>query len=286
MPSCETILPSGNKVEGIVIQELADIALAGDKESLLLLDRAGNVFRYFLDEENWLLERTADMPAASSRQQLISVSAFGDDCYLLDTNVGQIWRHGGGEPEVLSVEMDLRESADFAVREDILVLAQDGYRRPLRLRKLGGVTLVTDTSFIAPSDLPDPSLLFLDKDPGGYLYLTDTGYQRLRVLEPDTGNSVRDYLLAEKGLEFRSVYATESKLYVATRDAILVYPREPVPVPPEEPLPVATVSLSTLAPNDPRILDVLPPLALPIEDTMLSDLAGHHFCRSGNRPCH
>lgn len=272
-PSCEAILPPDNRVEGVLLQELGDIALSGDEESLLLLDRAGNLFRYFPDGEEWLVERTADMPGASSRQDLISVCAYDDDAYLLDTNVGQIWRHDDGQAQVIPVEMDLRESADFAVGEDIFVLAEEGYRGPLRLRKVSGLSLKPDSGFAPPEDLTDPSLLFLDRGPEGYLYVTDMGYQRLRVLDPANGDQVREYLFADEGTEVRSAYVQLGKLYLAAKDAIYVYPPEPVSMPAAEPSSTPVVTLSSLAPHDPRVLDLLPPLALPIEGTMLSNLA-------------
>lgn len=272
-PSCEAILPPDNRVEGVLLQELADMALSGDEESLLLLDRAGNLFRYFPDGEEWLVERTADMPGASSRQDLISVCAYDDDAYLLDTNVGQIWRHDDGQAHVIPVEMDLRESADFAVGENIFVLAEEGYRGPFRLRKLSGMPLKPDSGFVPPEDLTDPSLLFLDRDSEGYLYVTDMGYQRLRVLDPANGDQVREYLFADEGTEVRSAYVEQGKLYLAAKDAVYVYPPEPVPMPTPEPSTTPAVTLSSVAAHDPRVLDLLPPLALPIEGTMLSHLA-------------
>ncbi len=255
------------------MQELADIALSANKGSLLLLDRAGNLFRYFPDDESWHVERLVSMPGASSRQDLISVCACDDAFYLLDTNVGQIWRHGDGEPEVIPVETDLHESADFAIGEEIFVLAQEGYRGPLSLQKLSGLPFTRQASFSAPSDLRDPSLLFLDPDPGGYLYVIDMGYRRLRLLDQESGTLVREYLMAEEGAEIRSVYVHEGQLYLAGRDVIYVYPPQPVPVQMPEPATTPTITLSSLPPHDPAILESLPPMTLPIEGTMLSGMA-------------
>jgi murein DD-endopeptidase MepM/ murein hydrolase activator NlpD len=272
-PSSQPISPPDNSVEGVVMHELADIALAGDKSSLLALDRAGNVFRYLLDDESWQLERLVTMPEASSRQDLISVCADDDAFYLLDTNVGQIWQHGDAQAEALPAEADLRESADFAAGEDIFVLVQEGYRGPLSLQKLSGSPLTPETSFVPPSDLREPSLLFLDQQPQGYLYVIDQGHQRLRLLDPESGDLVREYLFAEDGVEIRSVYAEGGKLYLAARDVIYVYPPEPVQLPTPEPAATPTVALASLPPHDPTVLELLPSLALPIEETVLSGMA-------------
>jgi murein DD-endopeptidase MepM/ murein hydrolase activator NlpD len=270
--SSREILPPGNVVGGVVMQELADIALSGDKGSLLLLDRAGNLFRYSLDDESWQVERSVSMPGASSRQDLISVCTYDDAFYLLDTSVGQIWRHGDEQAQVIPVETDLRESADFAVGEDIFALTEEGYRGALSLQKLSGLPFRPQAGFEPPSDLRDPSLLFLDLDPGGYLYVIDTGYQRLRLLDQENGSLVREYLFAEEGVEMRSVYVDGGKLYLAGRDVIYVYPPDPVALPMPEPT-TPTIALSSLPPHDPAILELLPPLTLPIDGTMLSDMA-------------
>ena len=272
-PSSRSILPRDNRVEGVVVQELADIALSGDKESLLLLDRAGNLFRYLPDDESWLVERLAQMPEANSRQDLISVRAWNDEVFLLDTNVGQIWRHQDGQAEVIPVEMDLRESVDFAVGEDIYVLAQEGYRGALSLHRLAGLPSNAQTTFSPPSDLADPSLLLLDPEPGGHLYVIDEGHRRLRVLDRESGALVREYLFADDGTEIQSVYKDDGRLYLATRDAIYVYPVEASEAARAEPTPRPAVALASLPPHDSSILELLPPLALPISGTMLSDLA-------------
>ena len=149
-PACQPVFPPDNRVEGVVVQELGDIALSGDRDSILLLDRAGNVFRYSPEGKIWRVERLALAPEASSRQHLVSVSAFRGSFYLLDTNVGQIWRHSDEQAEVVPVDLDLRGSIDLALGDSVFVLAQEGYRGPLRLHKLFGHSLKPDPDFVPP----------------------------------------------------------------------------------------------------------------------------------------
>lgn len=271
-PSCQTITPPDSRVGGVVVQELADVALSADKQSLLLLDRAGNVFQYFPADGKWQLERMANMPGADSRQDLISVCTHESEFYLLDTSVGQVWRHSNGHSEIVPAELELTGSVDFAVGEDIFVIAQEGYRGPLRLRKLRGLPLEPDPNF-APPDLKEPSLLFLDQQPGGHLCVIDQGHQRLRLLDRQNGELVREYLFADERTEIWSAYAEAGRLYMAAGDAIYVYPRQPEPVPMPESAATPTVTLSSTPPHEPRVLELLPELALPIEGTMLSDMA-------------
>lgn len=271
--SCQPIVAPAGGVDGTVVQELGDFALAEDRSSLLMLDRAGNVFRYFPDDETWRVERPANAAWASSRQYLVSVSAYQDEFYLLDTNVGQVWRHATGEAEVLPLDIDLRESADLAVGRGVFVLGQDRSTGGLRLFKLSGKPLRPDGSFSPPSDLANPSLLFLDPQQGGYLYVVDQDSHRVRVLDPESGELVRDYLLDGRGLEILAAYETAEKLYLASTGTIYVYPQEPTgpgdwafSVPP-------TSGVEGLPPHDPRVLTGLPSLELPLEGTAITDLS-------------
>lgn len=267
-PTCNSILPPDN----VPVQVLGDMALSGDEESLLLLDRAGNVFRYSRDGA-WQLERPANAPQANSRQHLVSISAHEDFFYLLDANVGQIWKHTGSQAEVLPTNLDLRESIDLAVGKAFYVLAEEGYRGPLRLHKLTGEPLQPDPGFVSPSDLESPSLLFLEQETGGYLYVVDKGHQRLRLLDAASGDLVREYLFAEEGPDIQAMFVQGQKLYLASRGAIYTYPREPEGPGVWPPAGAAEIDLVSLPPHDSRVLDLLPPLALPIEGTMLPGLS-------------
>jgi murein DD-endopeptidase MepM/ murein hydrolase activator NlpD len=272
-PTCQVIQPLDNDVDGVAVQEIGDIALSPEERSLLVLDRAGNVFRYLPDDALWRTERLAHAPEASSNQYLVTVSAFDDAFYLLDTNLGQIWRHGEGRAERVSVDLDLREAVDLAVGQAFFLLAEEGYRGPVGLYRLSGTPLTPDADFAPPSDLTRPSQLFLDQQEGGHLYAFDSDQRRLRVLDPTSGELVREYLLGAEEAEIHAAYAGQHKLYVASGDTIYVYPREPSIAATLQPEPSATASLSSIPPHNSRVLELLPPLALPIEGTLLSNLS-------------
>ena len=268
-PRCRQVEPP----DSVVVQEVADIALGGDGESLLVLDRAGNAFRYLPASDDWRMKRAADSPEASSRQYLVSVCGYRDSFYLLDTNVGQIWRHTEERGAVMPADLDLRESVDLAVGEAIYVLAQEGYRGPLRLHRLAGEPLRSDTAFVPPSDMEDPSLLFLGQRPDTFLYVVDQDHRRLRLLDAATGDLVREYVFAEEQLEMDAVFTQGQRLYVAAKGGIYVYPREPAEPVGWEAAPATDRDLETLPPHDPMVLELLPSLALPLEGTILPDLS-------------
>jgi murein DD-endopeptidase MepM/ murein hydrolase activator NlpD len=255
--SWRIVKPSGNAVEGVPMKELGDLALSGD--SLLLLDRSGDVYRYFPEDGRWTLERSATMPSAQPRQYMASVASYEDDFYLLDTNLGQIWRHQGERGEVVAEELGLEEAIDLAVDEDLYVLIGQGPQA--RLVKLSGPPYEVVQSFDPPG-LVAPTLLFVK---GDHLYLIDD-YRRLLLLDKESGEMVRQYYL-RGGAEIRALYAEGDRLYLASRDSLYIYPGRTPPgwreFPPQE-----TPSLYAL-----EILESLPPFIMPIERIELPDMA-------------
>ena len=253
------VKPSGNAVEGVPIKELGDLALSGD--SLLLLDRSGDVYHYYPGGGRWSLERSATMPSAQPRQYLASVASYEDEFYLLDINLGQIWRHQDEKGEVIAEELGLEEAIDLAVDEDLYLLIQEGSQA--RLVKLSGPPYDVVQSFDPPG-LVAPTLLLVN---GDYLYLIDD-YRRLLLLDKESGEMVRDYYL-RGGDEIRALYAEGDRLYLASRDAIYAYPGLTPPTWEKAPAqPVAP-----LLPHAPQILEALPPCIFPIEGTRLPDRA-------------
>jgi len=253
------VKPSGNAVEGAPIKELGDLALSGD--SLLLLDRSGDVYRYFPEDGRWSLERSATMPSAQPRQYLASVASHEDDFYLLDINLGQIWRHQGTKGEVVAEELGLEEAIDLAVDEDLYLLIGEGSRA--RLVKLSGPPYEMVQNF-DPPELVAPTLLFVK---GDYLYLIDD-YRRLLLLDRESGEMVRDYYL-RGGAEIRALYAEGDRLYLASRDSLYLYPGRTPPGSSEFPSP-ETPPLHTS-----EILESFPPFIMPIESIHLPDIAFH-----------
>jgi murein DD-endopeptidase MepM/ murein hydrolase activator NlpD len=257
--SWRIVKPSGNAVEGVPIKELGDLALSG--KSLLLLDRSGDVYRYFPEDGRWSMERLATMPSAQPRQYLASVASYEDDFYLLDINLGQIWRHQGEKGEVVAQELGLEEAIDLAVDEDLYLLIQEGSQA--RLVKLSGSAYEVVHNFDPPG-LVAPTLLFVR---GDYLYVIDD-YRRLLLLDKESGEMVRQYYLRGGG-EIQVLYAEGDRLYLAGRDAIYAYPGVTTPAWERSP----AEAVAPFLPHDPQILKALPSFVFPIEGMRLPDRA-------------
>jgi murein DD-endopeptidase MepM/ murein hydrolase activator NlpD len=143
----------------------------------------------------------------------------------------------------------------------------------LHLHKLVGEPLQSDAAFVTPSDIENPSLLFLDREPEEHLYVLDRNQHRLRVLDAVTGGLVRDYVFADEQREIDAMLSEGQTLYLASSGGIYVYPREPAGAAEPATTPAPEGDLSTLPPHDSRVLELLPPLALPIEGTILPGLS-------------
>ncbi len=257
--SWRIVKPSGNAVEGVPINELGDLALSG--KSLLLLDRSGDIYRYFPEDGGWSLERSATMPSAQPRQYLASVASYEDDFYLLDINLGQIWRHRGEKGEVVAEELGLEEAIDLAGDEDLYLLIQEGSQP--RLVKLSGPPYEVVHNFNPPG-LVAPTLLFVR---GDYLYVIDD-HRRLLLLDKGSGEMVRQYYLRGGG-EIQVLYAEGDRLYLASRDAIYAYPG----VTPPAWEGASAEPVAPFLPHARQILKALPSFIFPIEGMRLPDRA-------------
>jgi murein DD-endopeptidase MepM/ murein hydrolase activator NlpD len=242
--------PPENSVEGVPIKELGDLALASNG-SLLLLDRSGDLYRYSASGR-WSLERMATMPGASPRQYLASVATDEEDIFLLDINLGQIWRHQE-EAEVVVEDPRLEEAIDLAAHGDLYVLEEGG------LIRVSGPSYET-VEEIRLEGILEPSLLSVDER---YIYLLD-GYRRLVVLDKDSMEEIREYRLSDGG-QIRAFFVQGGRLYIASRDGLYIYPGRTVS------RSVVTVPQWPLQPHDPAILEALPPFILPIEGGSLPE---------------
>jgi murein DD-endopeptidase MepM/ murein hydrolase activator NlpD len=117
---------------------------------------------------------------------------------------------------------------------------------------------------LSPPNISETSLLFVNEK---YLCLIDDRYQRLLLLDKDTGNPVRQYVL-RSGQDILAVYAEGDRLYIASRDTIYAYPGITTVLAGPEPN-----EGGPQLPDDPRILYTLPNFTLPIEGVLVPDFA-------------
>ncbi len=262
------LAPPGGLIEGFPVGEIIYPALGPDGESILLLDKRGDLYRYDPATGHWSVERPIDRRRSAPNPVPRAVDSYNERVYLLDSNYSQIWRHpygegvsegylpGGDAPSNRSGSaLDITLGIDLAVYDDVYVLLRESGNEPAGLVRFVGAPADRDGGFGAPP-LDRPTRLFLDPNGEGPLYVIDREGYRLRLLDRETGAVLQTLTAA---VEMRALYARAGRLYIATADALYLYPGSGQTV-------AITGGIgSAERPDDPRRLASLPSLSPPIE---------------------
>ena len=117
------LLSPGDSVETVRVLEPLD--LASDGASLLVLDRAGDVYRYDPAARNWTVERY-DRPSGSSYDHyFVALSASEDTNYLLETSHEQVLRFKPGQKGAALVQLPQSRDVDLsAIGDSVYVLTR------------------------------------------------------------------------------------------------------------------------------------------------------------------
>lgn len=215
----EILAKPDDLVGQVPIKELADLALLDDG-SIILLDRSGDVYRYSPDSEEFEVVRLALEDYTSDRQYLAAVApGTGEEFYILDINLGQVWQHAGQEQAIMLVNAELVNAVDLASAQGEL-FAIAGGKEGWELAKFA-TSDYQAIDFPSPLEIENPTALFADH---AYLYIVDHSRQRLLLLDKATGEVVREYRFANPRAEFGAVFSVGEKIYIASRDAIYLYP--------------------------------------------------------------
>ena len=120
----EVILQTGDVVGHVVVQEPMDLSLIDG--SLLVLDRASDVYRYDFVPETWSLERFNRPAGLSSSHYLMGIDATEYGRYLLDTNYRYVLEYVPDGGEVAFNLPDRSRSISMsALENDVYVLMQN-----------------------------------------------------------------------------------------------------------------------------------------------------------------
>ena len=87
----QVLLTPGDDVAGVHVLEPLDLATA-DGDSLLVLDRAGDVYRYEPDRGSWAVERAGRSSGETSDHYYVALTGEGSNRYLLETTHEKVWR--------------------------------------------------------------------------------------------------------------------------------------------------------------------------------------------------
>jgi murein DD-endopeptidase MepM/ murein hydrolase activator NlpD len=254
------LLAPGDDVGGVRVLEPLDLALVGD--TLFVLDRAGDVYRYDLKNDSWDLDRYDRPVEASSGHYFIAldipsnsvgVDGLNPSRTLLETNYKFTMQYGGDEeslwnlPEGRSVDVSGSGNDTYVLQREMFDPA-------------GIVTKYQDTRSIkefAPKiEIEYPRQIVATETA---VYVLDRDGRRLLALDPSDGRLLRVYQLPQENPV--SVFAVDpaGQIFLAGQDRLYMV---------DQPDKIAAIPggpvLNGMQPHDPSFLDGLDDFSVPI----------------------
>lgn len=228
--------PPDGRVGAFLVGELIGLSPAPDGESLLLLDKRGDIYRYHPASGAWDVARAMDQHRSSPNPVYAGIAIYDGRTYILDSSYSQVWRHpfgpvsegylpGGDAPwQRVGTGLDLTRGIGLGVDGDVYVLLREGVSGPAALARYTGSPPYRDGAFAAGLAVEAPVYLWVDPAAAQPIYLVDQDGARVRALQPGTGEVLYTYTLADGGRRVRAVHAAGGKLYLSAADALIVYP--------------------------------------------------------------
>jgi murein DD-endopeptidase MepM/ murein hydrolase activator NlpD len=262
----EVLLAPGDAVEGVRVLEPLD--LAADGQSLLVLDRAGDVYRYDPGAAKWTMARY-DRPSGNiGDHYYIALSSSQGNNYLVETSHEQVWRFANSTQAATSqkgtpwVKLPQGRDVDVAACGGDLYVLSRALNKPTGslLRYSGGAQV---SGFQPKIDLMNPRQVLATNS---LVYVLDRAGRRLLALDGKSGVLQTEYQFLDRRV-MDAAWASPSgdSLVLAGRDTLYFY---------DEPSRLASIDgdplLEERQPNDLVLLDELRGLSMPITGATLT----------------
>jgi hypothetical protein len=254
------LLAPGGKVDDVRVLEPLDLASSGS--SLLVLDRAGDVYRYEPVTDLWTVERYDRPPGQTYDHYFVSLDAQGDVGYLLETSHEQVWRFPVGERGGAWIGLPQSRDIDLSVAGDSLYVLTRALNAPQ-----GNLFLYRDgrpsSAFRPNVELMHPRQVAATDTA---VYVLDRAGRRLLALDPESGALLALHQFPDR----RAVSAlwadvSGERLILAGQDTLHFY-MDPHRLASVEGGPV----LEGPQPHDVVLLESLRGLSMPIEGARLT----------------
>jgi murein DD-endopeptidase MepM/ murein hydrolase activator NlpD len=214
----QTLLSPGDDVEDVRVLEPFD--LASDRATLLVLDRAGDVYRYEPENDGWKVERRDRAPGETSDHYYVALDRDGQANYLLETSHEQVLRFADGQrgspwaslPKSRDVDLSAVDGSVYA-----LARAMNNPSGSLLRYEDGGRA----AGFEPNVDLMHPRQVFAT---GSAVYVLDRAGRRLLILDPKSGALQALYQFTDRR-DVSAAWADPSgeRILLAGRDALYFY---------------------------------------------------------------
>jgi murein DD-endopeptidase MepM/ murein hydrolase activator NlpD len=254
------LLAPGDEVEGVRVLEPLD--LAANNGTLLVLDRAGDVYRYDPLANGWTLERY-DRPAGETSDHYFVALTSGQEAnYLLETTHEQIWRFDDGTRGTAWVKLPQSRDVDLSASSNgvyVLTRAMNGPQGTLLLYRNAQQV----PGFKPNVDLMQPRQVVTSDTK---VYVLDRAGRRLLAVDPASGALLALQQFPDRR-DVSAVWADplDRRLLLAGRDT-LYFIGEPEQRAKIQGGPV----LEGPQPHDPDLLENLRGLSIPIEGAVIT----------------
>lgn len=249
----QVLLAPGMDVAGLRVQEPLDLALVGD--TLLVLDRAGDVYGYDLSDDTWFLDRHDRPVRDTSGHYFVALAGMENGRYLLETNYKYTMRYAAGEPDQLLTLPETRAVDVTAAGADVYVLLRAMDDLAGQLNRYRETRLLE--SFRPQVEIVQPRQVVAA---GTAVYVLDMAGRRVLMLDGGDGRLLSLFQLPQD--DPVSVFAvTEAgQIVLAGRDRLYFYQQ------PDRLTAVAGgTPLVNPQPHDPAVWAQLPQLLAPIQ---------------------
>ena len=216
----ELLLAPGDDVAGVHVLEPLDLA-AADGGTLLVLDRAGDVYRYGSDSGRWDVERRGRSAGETSDHYYVALSGQGTDRYLLETTHEKVWRFGANDTGAVWASMPRSRDVDVsAAGKDVYVLTRAMSNPVGTLLRYGDGQQAAGFRPAASVALMHPRQVHAT---GPAVYVLDRAGRRLVTLDPESGQLRASYQFPDRRAA-SALWAGESgEVILAGRDALYFY---------------------------------------------------------------
>lgn len=218
------ILTPATRVGGYLIKEIFAVEATNTQNTVFVLDKANDLYRYDPVGGTWYLETVAAAQFNNPEPLYLNLGSYDNRIYILDPARNQIWRYPPSDagpgvlPGVLpwlikTGEPDVNSGIDLAVDGSVYVLQRDGtivvYSPTEKLR----FNLTVADSFChVPGwgDLPlQPSAIFATEE-GTMLHVADPGRRRVVTFDRSNGQLIRQFV-APDNLDFSTLRSIVEK---------------------------------------------------------------------------
>ncbi len=253
----ELLLAPGDDVAGVHVLEPLDLS-AADGGTLLLLDRAGDVYRYEPDSGTWDVERHGRSSGDTSDHYYVALSGQGANRYLLETTHEKVWRFRSGDRGAAWATVPKNRDVDIgAGAQDVYVLTRAMSNPVGTLIRYRDGQQVAGFRPAASVTLMHPRQIHATESA---VYVLDRAGRRLLALDPESGRLQALYQFSDRRAVSALWAGQTGEVILAGRDVLYFY---------GQPERQATVQGEPLAAGrqayDPAVLDGLRGLLVPIE---------------------